>query len=121
MSQPSWLAGHLPAGSPFEAFVVFTDAVSALLDLPSARPGEVYVRRYDTGRVWLTWRLKNDGATLFLERPHAELREGLTVTVQWHLSPSPETVAAMVRAYERGARHEQRRRPCRLVRWWRGL
>ncbi|WP_328491227.1 hypothetical protein [Streptomyces zaomyceticus] len=93
--------------------------MSALLGLPSAPPAEMYERRYDTGRVWLVWRYKDGGASLFLEKPYGELRDGVTVAVQWHLSPSPESVAAMVRAYERGARREQRR-PCRLVRWWRG-
>ncbi|MFE2184155.1 hypothetical protein [Streptomyces sp. NPDC059455] len=97
----------------------FTDEVARLLELPPAPCTEVYERRYDTDRVWMVWRYKDGGAVLFLERPYAELREGVTVTVQWHHSPDPQSVAAMIRAYEHGGHHE-RRRPCwlaRLLRW----
>ncbi|MFI8206665.1 hypothetical protein [Streptomyces sp. NPDC085937] len=117
MSLPPWLRSHLPSG-PTRTFVAFTDAVARLLELPPASPSEVYVRRYDTDRVWMVWRYKDGGASLFLERPYGELRDGVRLFTEWHQSPSPETVAAMVRAYERGVR-PGRRRPCWLARLFR--
>ena len=119
MSLPPWLRSRLPAESPTRTFVAFTDAVARLLELPPASPAEVYERRYDTDRVWMVWRFKNGGASLFLERPYAEFQEGVTVNLQWHQSPDPAVVAAMVRAYVRRGRREQRR-PCWLVRVLRG-
>ncbi|MFJ4084971.1 hypothetical protein ACIP2Z_39260 [Streptomyces iakyrus] len=116
---PLWLRSRLPA-EPTRTFVAFTDAVALLLELPPAPPAEVYVRRYDTDRVWMVWRYKDGGASLFLERPYGELRDGVTVNVQWHQSPDPEVVAAMIRAYVRRGRREQHRRPCWLVRVLRG-
>ncbi|MFK0159071.1 hypothetical protein ACIQVK_44255 [Streptomyces sp. NPDC090493] len=116
---PPWLRSRLPA-EPTRTFVAFTDAVAHLLELPPAPPAEVYVRRYDTDRIWMVWRYKDGGASLFLERPYGELREGVTVNVQWHQSPDPEVVAAMIRAYVRRGRREPRRRPCWLVRVLRG-
>ncbi|MFJ4880121.1 hypothetical protein ACIP93_33605 [Streptomyces sp. NPDC088745] len=115
MPLPLWLRSQLPAESPTRTFVAFTDAVARLLELPPAPPAEVYERRYDTGRVWMVWRFKNGGASLFLERPYGEFRDGVTVNVQWHQSPDPEVVAAMVREYVRRGRREQRRR-CWLAR-----
>ncbi|MFC8198711.1 hypothetical protein ACFWBR_03760 [Streptomyces sp. NPDC060006] len=76
-------------------------------------------RWYDADRGWMVWRFKNDGASLFLERPYAELREGVALSVQWHQSPAPEVVAAMSLAYVRRGRRELRR-PCWLVRVLRG-
>lgn len=115
---PPWLASRL-APEPFTRFVRFTDQVADLLELPPAPPAEVYVRRYDTDRVWMVWRYKDGGASLFLERPYEELRDGVWIRLHWHESPNPETVAAMIRAYARRGRREQRR-PCwlaRLLRW----
>lgn len=117
MSLPPWLRSHLP-DEPTRAFVAFTDAVAQLLGLPPASPAEVYARRYDTDRVWMVWRYRDGGAALFLERPYGELRDGVWLSTEWHQSPSPETVAAMIRAYERGARPD-RRRPCWLARLFR--
>ncbi|MFE4582373.1 hypothetical protein [Streptomyces chartreusis] len=117
---PPWLRSRLPA-EPTRTFVAFTDAVAHLLELPPAPSAEAYVRRYDTDRVWMVWRYKDGGASLFLERPYGEFREGVTVNVQWHQSPDPEVVAAMIRAYvRRGRREPRRRRPCWLVRVLRG-
>ncbi|MFD9394995.1 hypothetical protein ACFWBB_30985 [Streptomyces sp. NPDC060000] len=115
---PPWLRSQL-APEPFASFVAFTDEVARLLDLPSAPRSEVYQRTYQTARVWMVWRYKDGGASLFLERPYGELRDGMWVLVQWHQSPNPETVAAMIRAYVRRGRREQRR-PCWLVRVLRG-
>ncbi|MCG8971835.1 hypothetical protein [Streptomyces sp. CL12-4] len=113
---PPWLQSQL-AGEPFTRFVAFTDEVARLLELPPAPPSEVYQRPYQTARVRMVWRYKDDGASLFIERPSGELRDGVWVRLHWHESPNPETVAAMIRAYERGARRE-RRRPwlARLIR-----
>ncbi|MFI7415275.1 hypothetical protein ACIBU0_42245 [Streptomyces sp. NPDC049627] len=115
MPLPPWLRSQLPS-EPTRAFVAFTDTVAQLLELPPAPPAEVYVRRYDTDRVWMVWRYKDGGASLFLERPYGELRDGVWVRLHWHESPNPEVVAAMIRAYMRRGRREQRRRPCWLVR-----
>ncbi|MGY1502983.1 hypothetical protein ACW4TU_41515 [Streptomyces sp. QTS52] len=79
-----------------------------MLELPPAPSGEVYVRRYDTDHVWMVWRYKDGGTSLFLERPFGEFREGVTVSLQWHQSPDPEVVAAMVRAYARRGRPGRR-------------
>lgn len=54
---PPWLRSRLPS-EPTRTFVAFTDAVARLLELPPARPAEVYVRRYGTDRVWMVWRYK---------------------------------------------------------------
>jgi hypothetical protein len=116
---PPWLQSRLAEETPTHTFVSFTDEVARLLELPPVPPVEVYERRYDTDRVWMVWRYKDGGASLFLERPYADLREGVTVSLQWHHSPDPEVVAAMVRAYGRRG-HRERRRPCwllRLLRW----
>ncbi|MGP4046894.1 hypothetical protein [Streptomyces sp. 2A115] len=119
MSLPPWLRSRLPSESPTRSFVAFTDEVARLLELPPAPPAEVYQRAYQTARVWMVWRYKDGGASLFLECPYGELRDGVWVRLQWHQSPDPQTVAAMVRAYERGARRE-RRRPYWLARVLRG-
>lgn len=84
------------------------------MELPPAPSAEVYERSYDTDHVWMLWRYKDGGAALFLERPDGELREGVTIRLQWHHSPDPAVVAAMVRAYGRRGR-----RPCLLVRLFR--
>ncbi|MFD3309405.1 hypothetical protein [Streptomyces sp. NPDC058656] len=118
MLLPDWLRIRLP-GDSAAPFVAFTDAVAERLELPPAPPAEVYERRYDTDRVWMVWRFTNGGASLFLERPFAEFQEGVTVNVQWHQSPDPEVVAAMIRAYVRQGRREARR-TCWLVRVLRG-
>ncbi|MGY4935866.1 hypothetical protein ACWD7T_33170 [Streptomyces sp. 900116325] len=89
-----------------------------MLELPPAPPVDVYVRRYETDRVWMVWCYKDGGAALFLSRPYADLLEGVTISLQWHHSPDPAVVAAMVRAYVRRGRRE-RRRPCWLVRLFR--
>ncbi|MEU9783620.1 hypothetical protein AB0H92_22095 [Streptomyces phaeochromogenes] len=115
MPLPPWLPSHLPGDPRFRTFVAFTDEVARLLELQPALPTEAYERRYDTDRLWTVWRFKDGGASLFLERPYADLQEGVTVSVQWHQSPNPEVVAAMIRAYVRRGRREQRR-PCWPVR-----
>ncbi len=105
MSLPSWLPSHLPAvESPRWTFESFANEVARLLDLPPAPRPEVYQRTYQTARVWMVWRYKHGGASLFLERPYGEHRDGVWVRLQWHQSPNPETVAAMIRAYERRGR-----------------
>jgi hypothetical protein len=114
MSLPPWLPSHLPGP---KSFVAFTDAVAGLLGLRPARSTDTRQRAYDTDRVWMLWQITPAGATLALERPNEELRERLVLTVEWHQSPDPRTVAAMVRAYEfRGSR-----RACWLVRVVRAL
>ncbi|MFF4902334.1 hypothetical protein [Streptomyces sp. NPDC001068] len=95
--------------------MAFTDEVARLLGLPPAPRSEVYQREYQSARVWMVWRYKDGGASLFLDRPYGELRDGVWLLLQWHQSPNPESVAAMIRAYERGAPRE-RRRPCWLAR-----
>ncbi|MCX5182582.1 hypothetical protein [Streptomyces sp. NBC_00268] len=112
---PPWLRSRLAGESSTHTFVSFTDAVALLLELPPASPAEVYERRYDTDHVWMVWLYKDGGTSLFLERPYADLREGVTVSLQWHHSPDPEVVAAMIGAYGRRGRRE-RRRPCWLLR-----
>ncbi|MFE7072633.1 hypothetical protein ACFU96_21380 [Streptomyces sp. NPDC057620] len=119
MSVPPWLSSHLQGDQRFRVFVAFTDEVARLLELPPAPPAEVYERRHDTGCVWMVWRFRHGGAALFLERPYSNFQEGVTVSVQWHQSPDPAVVAAMIRAYVRRERREQRR-PCWLVRVLRG-
>ncbi|MGX1267998.1 hypothetical protein [Streptomyces phaeoluteigriseus] len=119
MSLPPWLHSRLPTESPTRAFAAFTDEVARLLELPPAPPAEVYQRAYQTARVCMVWRYKDGGASLFLEHLYGELRDGVWLRLHWHQSPAPQTVAAMVRAYERRARRE-RRRPCwlaRVLRW----
>jgi len=106
---PPWIRSHLPAE---QSFVSFTDDVARRLGLPPARPSDTVQRSYDTDRVWMLWRATRDGATLALDGPYAELREGLVLAVRWHQSPDPKVVAAMVRAYT----HRGRRRPCWLAR-----
>lgn len=103
MSLPPWLRSRFPS-EPTRTFVEFTDEVARLLGLPPAPPAEVYVRQYDTDRVWIVWRYKEGGASLFIERPYGELRDGVWVRLHWHESPTPGAVAAMVRAYERRGR-----------------
>ncbi|QFG13315.1 hypothetical protein SEA_GILGAMESH_123 [Streptomyces phage Gilgamesh] len=117
MSLPPWLRSRIPS-EPTRTFVAFTDEVARLLELPPASQSDVYVRQYDTDRVWMVWRYKEGGASLFIEQPYGELRDGVWVRLYWHESPHPETVAAMVRAYERRVRGE-RRRPSRLARLFR--
>ncbi|PNG17013.1 hypothetical protein [Streptomyces cahuitamycinicus] len=105
MPLPSWLQSHLPAPeSPRWTFESFTDEVARLLGLPPARPWETWERNYDTDRLWMTWKANRSGASLCLDRPHAELREYMVISVEWHQSPAPADVAAMVRAYERRSR-----------------
>jgi hypothetical protein len=55
----------------------------------------------------MLWRATPTGATLCLERPYTDLREAVALTVEWHHSPDPAVVAAMVRAYERRGRHRR--------------
>ncbi|MBB4902589.1 hypothetical protein [Streptomyces griseomycini] len=84
------------------------------MGLPPARPSDTVQRAYDTDRVWMLWRTTQGGATLTLERPYADPRERLVLVVEWHQPPAPETVAAMVRAYE--GRGRGRSRLARLFR-----
>lgn len=85
-------------------FVSFADDVARRLGLPPARPLNSLQRSYDTDRTWMLWQATRTGATLTLERPHAELRDALVLVVEWHQAPDPAVVAAMVRAYERCGR-----------------
>lgn len=96
--RPHWIRSHIPGTS--QVFVSFTDEVARLLGLPPAHPSNTVQRSYDTDRVWMLWRATGDGATLALDRPYADPRERLVLTVEWHHPPDPETVAALVRAYE---------------------
>lgn len=105
MPLPSWLQSHLHAEStPRYSFESFADEVARLLGLPpTLRTGE-FERSSETDHVWLLWKSDLGGAILVLNRPHGELRELLVLKMQWHHSPDPADVAAMVQAYERRGR-----------------
>ncbi|MER5222903.1 hypothetical protein [Streptomyces flaveus] len=106
MLLPSWMESHLRGSqsSPRWAFESFADEVARLLGLPpTLRTGE-FERSSGTDHVWLLWKLDGAGAVLVLDRPHGELRECVVIKVQWHHSPDPADVAAMVQAYERRGR-----------------
>ncbi|MGW2550034.1 hypothetical protein [Streptomyces sp. NPDC001635] len=98
-------------------FVSFTDEVARLLELAPAPRSEKYVRQYDTDRVWMVWRYVDGGASVFLERPFAELMEGVFLRLEWHQSPDPVVVAAMIRAYQRGGERRRSHWLVRLLRW----
>ena len=105
MPLPSWLPSHLPAvESPRWTFESFADEVARLSGLtPTMHAGE-FERSSATDHVWLLWKPERGGASVLVERPYGELREGVLIKVWWHHSPAPADVAAMVRAYERRGR-----------------
>ncbi|MFE9993461.1 hypothetical protein [Streptomyces avermitilis] len=105
MPLPSWLQSHLHDAQPLRyTFESFADEVARLLGIPpTMRTGE-FERSSETDHVWLLWKHDVGGAVLLLNRPHGELRECLVIKVQWHHSPDPADIAAMVRAYERRGR-----------------
>ncbi|MFF8399888.1 hypothetical protein [Streptomyces sp. NPDC016172] len=105
MPLPSWLQSHLHGvESPRWTFESFADEVARLLGLsPTMHTGE-FKRSSETDHVWLLWNSEQGGASVLVERPYGELREGVLIKVWWHHSPDPADVAAMVRAYERRGR-----------------
>ncbi|MEU5748294.1 hypothetical protein ABZ804_22480 [Streptomyces sp. NPDC047726] len=103
-SLPPWLRSRLADESTPASFAAFTDNVARRLGLPAARPLNARQRSYDTDHTWMLWDATRSGATLTLERPHAELRDALVLVVEWHQAPDPAVVAAMIRAYVRSGR-----------------
>ncbi|MGW3627605.1 hypothetical protein [Streptomyces sp. NPDC000880] len=106
MALPAWLQSHPrgPLSSAVPSFVSFTDEVARLLGLPPARSVELYERSFETDHAWLLWKSNPSGASLCLDRPGVHPRECVVIKVEWHHSPDPVVIAAMVRAYERRGR-----------------
>ncbi|MEU1592728.1 hypothetical protein ABZ468_07675 [Streptomyces sp. NPDC005708] len=106
MPLPSWLQSRLAAeqSSSRYTFESFADEVARLMGLPPTLHTGEFERSSETDRVWMLWKSDVGGAYLLLDRPDSVLRECLVIKVQWHQSPDPADVAAMVRAYERRGR-----------------